>query len=121
MGGIEYMIKFYQKEVGITILKNFKLKTNCSLRAIINEECEKTLKNLHLHEYHYLTDTYKDFDFTMTLSSDIPSKPKKSVTIGGRVEEYLRKKEINLESAERIFVKLKLQKNTNPEIGITLF
>jgi hypothetical protein len=96
-------VKRLYEEQGIYIQGNFDLKENRNLATMINEDFKNQLVDMLLREYRYLEINIGE------------------VTIGRLVEEYLREKKVNLESAERIFVKLKLQKNKNPEVSGIIF
>ena len=111
---------FYRKkyqENGIILLKDFQLTNKFSLKTVINESFEYELTGCYSHEYLYLTNSYRDFCFSKDIDLSTISNTKRAITIGGRAEEYLREKEINLESKSiEITVLLKIQKNKKPKI-----
>lgn len=115
---------FYRKkyqENGIILLKDFQLTNKFSLKTVINESFEYELTGCYSHEYLYLTNSYSDFCFSKDIDISTISNPKRAITIGGRAEEYLREKEINLESKSiEITVLLKIQKNKKPKIRFKL-
>lgn len=112
--------KKYQ-ENGIILLKDFQLTNKFSLKTVINESFEYNLEGVYSYEYLYLTDSYSDFCFSKDIDISTISNPKRAITIGGRAEEYLREKEINLESKSiEITVLLKIQKNKKPKIRFKL-